>query len=443
MELFGLSIFSVISLATLSVVYFFLISEKLNKVIVSILGATILILMQVFRTATHSSQKNAFEFIANNLDILGFVIGMMVLVGIVKESGIFEALAIWIVKLVKGHPVLLLISLGYLTLFMTALFSNIPTVLIIIPILVILIKTFKLPYLPYFFVTIMMSNIGGAMTPISDPTTYYQAKTVGLSFAEVVSNSGLIVMILSVVTLIYSIIIFKKDLNSVVVDKKSVEFFKPKAAIKNKKILYKGLPILIMVILIMIFKEQIHNLLDITIDNATITIGGAFLAMMIFHRKPYKVFRELIDWEIIFFFMGLFIIVGSLEFTHVIEILAAQLVKISGGNIAYLTLMISSGSAVISTFIDNVPYNITMVGAIKSMETAGITVYPLWWALNLGTSIGGGGSPIAAACNVIAFGQAEKEGWKTSFFKYLGLAMPLVIINSLITFGIIWLRYIA
>ncbi len=442
MQLFGLSIFSVISLVTLSVVYFFLISEKLNKVIVSILGATILILMQVFRTASHASQENAFGFIANNLDILGFVIGMMVLVGIVKESGVFEALAIWLVKLVKGHPFWLLVAIGYLTLFMTALFSNIPTILIVIPILVILIKSFKLPYLPYFFVTITMANIGGAMTPISDPTTYYQAKVVGLSFSEVVSNSGVIVLILSVVTIFYSILIFRKELSAVKVDKKNVEFFKPQAAIKNRKLLYRGLPILFSVIVLMIFKDKILEITGIGLDNATLTIGGAFLAMMIFHRKPYKVFRDLIDWEIIFFFMGLFIIVGSLEFTHVIELLAEQLVKISGGNIASLTLMISTGSALASTFIDNVPYNITMVSAIKAMEATGISVYPLWWALNLGTSIGGGGSPIAAACNVIAFGQAEKEGWKTSFSKYLMLALPLVVINSLITFGIIWLRYI-
>lgn len=442
MEFFGLSIFSIISLIILAIVYFFLISEKLNKVIVSILGASSLILMQVFRSVSHTSQDNAFEFIANNLDILGFVIGMMVLVGIVKESGVFEALAIWLVKLVQGHPIWLLVVLGYLTLFMTAFFSNIPTILIVIPILVILIKTFKLPYLPYFFTTIMMANIGGAMTPISDPTTYYQAKEVGLSFIEVVSNSGVIVLILSVVTLIYSILIFKKELGSVVVNKKNVDFFKPLAAIKDKKLLVKGLPILLIVILLMIFKEQIFLSTGITLDNATLTIGGAFLAMIIFHRQPHKVFRELIDWEIIFFFMGLFIVVGSLEFTHVIEILAEQLVKISGGNITSLTLMISTGSTLLSTFIDNVPYNITMVGAIKAMENTGIVVYPLWWALNLGTSIGGAGSPIAAACNVIAFGQAEKEGWKTPFFKYLLLALPLVVVNSLITFGLIWLRYI-
>ena len=442
MESFGLSFFSLLSLMVLSVVYFFLISEKLNKVIVSILGATTLILAQVFRTTSHTSQENAFSFIAHNLDILGFVIGMMVLVGIVKESGIFEALAIWLVRIVKGHPVWLLIIIGYLTLFMTTFFSNIPTILIVVPILVILIKTFKLPYLPYFFVTIMMANLGGAMTPISDPTTYYQAKVVGLSFAEVIGNSGIIVLVLSVVTLLYSVLIFRKELGNTKVNKKDVAFFKPLSALKDRKLLYKGTPILLLVILLMIFKEQIHSLTGLTLDNATLTIGGAFLAMMIFHRKPHKVFRVLIDWEIIFFFMGLFIVVGSLEFTHVIEILAEQLVNISGGSMTVLTFLMTTGSALLSTFIDNVPYNITMVGAIKAMEASGLAVYPLWWALNLGTSIGGAGSPIAAACNVIAFGQADKEGWKTGFFKYLLLALPLVVINSLVAFGIIWVRYL-
>lgn len=438
----GLSIFSIISLVVLAVVYLFLISEKLNKVIVSILGASFLIIMQVFRSGTHTSQENAFSFIAHNLDILGFVIGMMVLVGIVRESGIFEALAIWLVRLVQGNPKLLLVSIGYLTLCMTTFFSNIPTILIVIPILVVLIRTFKLPYLPYFFVTVTMANLGGAMTPISDPTTYYQAKVVGLSFAEVITNSGVIVLLLSVVTLLYSFLVFRKELSAAKVKKKDVEFFKPASAIKDKVVLYKGMPILLGVILLMVGKEKIHELTGITLDNATLTIGGSFLAMLIFHRKPHKVFRDLIDWEIIFFFMGLFIVVGALEFNNVIELLAEFLVHIAGGSMMVLTLMMTTGSALLSTFIDNVPYNITMVGAIQAMERSGLVVYPLWWALNLGTSIGGAGSPIAAACNVIAFGQAEKEGWKTAFFKYLALAIPLVILNSLVAYGVIWFRYL-
>lgn len=143
-----LSLFSFVSIFVLAVVYFFLITEKVPKAIVAILGAVSLISLQVFRTAEHTSQDNAFHFISNNLDILGFVIGMMVLVGIVRESGIFEAIAIWLIKLVKGNPQWLVVALGYFTLVMTAFFSNIPTILIVAPILLVLIRQLKLPPFP-------------------------------------------------------------------------------------------------------------------------------------------------------------------------------------------------------------------------------------------------------------------------------------------------------
>lgn len=442
MEDITLTAFSFISIIVLAIVYFFLITEKVNKVIVAILGASLLIMMQVFRTASHTSQENAFEFISNNLDVLGFVIGMMILVGIVKESGVFEALAIKLVQMVKGNPHALLVVIGYLTLIMTTFLSNIPTVLIIVPIIIVLIRELKLPYFPYFFIMVVMANIGGAMTPISDPTTYYQAKTVGLGFVEVITNSGIIVLLLSVVTTIYSLLIFRKQLAKVKVNPSAVADFKPKSAIKNKKVLFYGLPILFITIILMMSKEFFHSRFGITLDNATITLGASFTAIFIFHRNPKIIFEELIDWEIIFFFMGLFVVVGALEFTHVIDLLARYLVDITNGSMVVLLLLISVGSAFLSTFIDNVPYNITMVGAIQAMAASGIAVYPLWWALNLGTSIGGAGSPIAAACNVIAFGQAEQENWHTNFVKYLMYSLPLVFINGIIAFVIIWLRYV-
>lgn len=438
----GLTFFSVLSLVVLAIVYFFLITEKLNKVVVAVLGGSFLILAQVFRAVEHTSQEGAFKFVSGNLDILGFVIGMMVLVGLVKECGIFDALAIWLVKLVKGDPRLLLLVLGYLTLFMTAMFSNIPTVLIMTPITLILVNQLNLPYFPFLFIMIVMANVGGAMTPISDPTTYYQAKTVGLSFGEVVSNSGTIVLVLSLVSMAYTLFVFRKDLKKVKVSKNDVALFKPLSAIKNKYILKTGLPVMALVILLMVFKDYIYESTGISIDNATLTIGASFFLMMIYHKKPRNVFRDMVDWEIIFFFIGLFVVVGALEFTHVIDKLAEWLVVMTGGNMISLTLLMTGGSALLSTFIDNVPYNITMVKAIQVMAENGLYVYPLWWALNLGTSIGGAGSPIAAACNVIAFGQAEKDKLHTNFLKYLLMALPLVVINSVVAFLIIWSRYL-
>jgi Na+/H+ antiporter NhaD/arsenite permease-like protein len=192
----------------------------------------------------------------------------------------------------------------------------------------------------------------------------------------------------------------------------------------------------------MVLKEKILLLTGIKLDNASLTFASAFLMMLLFHQTPKQLFREIVDWEIIFFFIGLFIVVGSLEHTGVIEALGHLMIKVTGGNLVGLTLLLSTGSAIISTFIDNVPYNISMVSAILAIEKTGIWVYPLWWALNLGTSIGGAGSPIAAACNVIMFGQAEKDKVHINFAKYLLLSLPLVLLNSLIAFAVIYLRYL-
>jgi len=436
-----LSIYSIISVVSLIIVYYFLITEKLNKVISATLGAVVLIVLQVFRTGAHSSQSVALEFVSGNLDILGFVFGMMILIGIVRQSGFFESLAIWLVKKVKGNPFHLLLVIGYMALFMTALFSNIPTILILTPILLVLVKQLKLPYLPYFFVLITMANIGGAMTPISDPTTYYQSKVVGLSFFEVVKNSGVMVLVISVVSIVYATLLFGKELNNVKVSPTKVELFDPKSAIKDERMMNIGMPILGLTIALLVTRDFIAKLTGVVFENATITIGASFILMIIFNKEPKDIFKEIVDWEILAFFTALFVVVCSLEHTHVIESLSKHLITVTNGNGVLLTLFTSVGSAVFSTFIDNVPYNITMVKAILEMAKAGIYVYPLWWALNLCTSIGGFGSPIAAACNVLAFGQADRDSFHTKFVSYLKIAFPLVLINSFTVFGILYFRF--
>lgn len=295
--------------------------------------------------------------------------------------------------------------------------------------------------MPFFITLAVMANIGGAVTPISDPTTYYQAKTVGLGFAEVVMNSGVIVLVLSVVSLGYICLLFKNQLRAVDVPASSIALFNPSKAIKDRRLLWVGIPTLALIILLMVTKDYIRQFSGITLDNATLTLGGAFILMQLFHKQPKDIFRDAVDWEIIFFFMGLFIVVGSLEFTHIITVLAHHLVEMTHHNLIALMGLITVGSAGLLTFIDNVPYNITMVGAIQSMAKEGIHVYPLWWGLNLGTSIGGFGSLIAAACNVVAFSQIEREGFHIKFGTYFLYAFPLVMINAVVTFLILLLRF--
>lgn len=263
-----------------------------------------------------------------------------------------------------------------------------------------------------------------------------------MGFFEVVTNSGLMVIVLSVISLAYLYLIFRKSLQRVKVRPKEVAGFEPAAAIKDRKLLKWGTPILALAILCMVFRDTISSRFGVQLDNASIVMFAAFAAMLIFKREPKDVFHNLVDWEIIFFFMGLFVVVGSLDQTNVVNALAHGLVSLSHGSDIVLLFLIVLGSGLLSVFIDNVPYNITMVGAIQAMAKQHIYVYPLWWALNLGTSLGGAGSPIGAACNVIALGQAEKEGMHISFLKYLAIGVPLVIINALAVFVMIYLRYL-
>lgn len=432
---------SIIAILTLLFVYFMLITEKVNKVVVAILGASFLIFAQVYKSQELSSEQNAFFYISKNLDILAFIIGMMLLVAIVKESGAFEAMAIWLIKLVEGDPKKILVVMGYLTFVMTVFLSNIPTILIITPVLLILIKQFKLPSFPFIFTIITMANIAGSVSPISDPTTYYQANTVGLGFFEVFSNSGLIAFLLSIIVTVYVLVLFRKPLSEVEVDPKDIENFVPLEAIKDPKIMKIGIPILVFTVLLMTFKDFLGNIFGFKVDNGMIALSSSFICMLIFKINPEKALKEMIDWGIIFFFMGLFVIVGALEFTGVTEQLAKELISLTNGNEILLLLLITLGSCVLSVFIDNVPYNITMVDLIMKMKNGGLDVYPLWWGLNLGTSIGGSGSLIGAACNVVAIGQVEEAGFKIKFIQYLKFGFPLVVLNGLVTFCVLYLRF--
>lgn len=438
---FGLSAW--LAIAIVGVAYAVLISEKIDKVYVTVVGAMMLILLQVFGLRDGvGPQEHAFHYISKNLDVFGFVIGMMLLVGTIRQTGMFEAFAVWIVKQVKGDPKKLFVALGYLTLGMTAFISNIPTVLILTPVLLVLIRTLKLPAFPFFFHMVAMANIGGAMSPISDATTYYEAKTVGLGFWEVVRNSGFIVIILSVVTTLYGRFVFAKELNKVRVSPDDIEGFDPRSAVTSLKRLSFSLAVLIGVVVLMSCKDQIARMTGLALDNASIVLAAAFVSMFLFRIELRHAFREFVEWETVFFFAGLFVLIGSLEFTGVIDALGRWLAVVTGGNASVLLFVITVGSAFLSVFIDNVPYNITMIGVVQALAATGIYVYPLWWGLNVGTSIGGAGSLIGAACNVIAFDQAAKECPKVGFMKYLRFGVPLVVLNGCIAYGILAVRYL-
>ncbi len=443
----SLSLNAIISIIWLIVLFAILVSEKMEKAIASWLIAWILILLQVFYDPSwaESSSQIASIYIYHNLDIFAFIIWMMIISWIAKDSWVFKYIALVIVKKVKWSPIKLFFILSYLAFFLTIFISNIPTIIIMAPIVILIAKKLKLNVMPYIIWIITFANLGWAVTPISDPTTYYQAKTLGFSFFEVLTNTWLIMFVVSIISAIYLYIIFRKDINQKV-DLKELELVVPKNYIRNRSMLFESIFVLSVVILLIIFKEYILEYFWLKLDNWTVTLFGAFLLILITKRSVSKILKKKVDYATLFFFAWLFVVVWALEYNWVIEKLAEELIVITNWSKSLLLLMFTMGSSILSVFIDNVPYNIAMVSTLESFKSSWVVVWSAWtalaWWLNSCTSIWWAGSPIGSACNVIALWQAEKSKVFINFLKYLMIWVPLVLINSFVAYLILYFRYL-
>ena len=439
---------AIISIIWLVSLFAILITEKIDKTIVSMLIAGVLIFMQVFvwaETWDLTSQEVAGEFIYHNLDIFAFIIWMMIISWIAKDSGVFNYIALSIAKRVNGSPVKLFFILSYMAFILTIFISNIPTIIILAPIVVLITRKLDIPTIPYIIWIITFANLGWAVTPISDPTTYYQATTLGLSFLEVISNTGLIMFIVTISSSLYLYLVFRNDFKHKP-DLKELAKVKPIEHIENKKEMVVSLIILLVVITLIVFKEFIAWNTWIRLDNWSITLFGAFLVILFLKWNVSNILNTKVDYATLFFFAGLFIVVWALEHNWVIIMLADKLVEITWGDDSLLLLMLTMWSAMLSVFIDNVPYNIAMVSTLEAFRDNWVVVWSAWtalaWGLNSCTSIGWAWSPIWAACNVIALWQAEKTWVIVHFLKFLMIWVPLVLINSAIAYGILYFRYL-
>ena len=443
-----LSVKWIISIIWLILLFTILVTEKVDKTIVSILIASALIFMQVFTDWTiwwDSSQHVAMWFIYHNLDIFWFIIGMMIITGLVQDSWVFNFLAIKIAKKVDWSPKKLFFIFAYMAFFMTVFISNIPTIIILAPIVILITRRLDLPSIPYVIWIITFANLGWAVTPISDPTTYYQATTLWLSFLDVVSNTGLIMLTVTFSSSLYLYIVFRKDLR-LQPDLESLKNLDPMEHIKSRKEIIISLSILFFTILFVVLKEYIFDTTWVKFDNWTITLFWAFMAILLLKHDVWTVLKSKVDYATLFFFAWLFIVIWALEYNWVIILLADKLVEITGGNDGLLLLMLTMWSALLSVFIDNVPYNIAMVSTLQQFAESWVVVWAAWtalaWGLNSCTSIWWAWSPIWAACNVIALWEAEKTWVIVHFLKFLMIWVPLVIINSSIAYLILYLRYL-
>ncbi len=428
----------ILATAIVLIAYLVLFTEKMNRAVVALLAAAVMIFAGIF------DQKTAFMGI--DFNTLALLIGMMTIVGICEKSGMFQFVAIWSAKKVKANPRGILIILALVTAVFSAFLDNVTTVLLIVPVTFQITERLKINPYPYLLAEIFASNIGGTATLIGDPPNILIGSALNLSFTDFLFELTPIVSIIMVVLIITFDFFWGRHLQADLNGKKQVIRMREKNCIKDKVLLAKCLGVLGAVIIGFVCAEHLH------IANGTIAMFGAAVLLLLYtfgdkhSERDQKVEAILghVDWTTIFFFSGLFVIVYGLEETGVLSMLAGKMVEMTEGSIEKTALLVMWSSALFSSAIDNIPFVATMIPMIKSMEEAmggREVMMPVWWALSLGACLGGNGTLIGASANVIVAGMAQREGHPISFGGFLLWSIPVMLVSVLIATAFLYVQY--
>lgn len=408
--------------------YIMIIWEKVHRMIVAMTGGILMLLLGFLSQET--AVKEAIDF-----NTLGLLIGMMILVAIVRRSGAFEALALWAAAATKGYPLRLLALLAFITALASALLDNVTTVLLIVPVTLTLTAKLKINPVPFLISEIIASNIGGTATLIGDPPNIMIGSAAGLSFNAFANNLAPVSMVILLITILLLVLLYRKDLQVNEADRLIILTRCYKDEIKDWRLLKQSLAVL----LITIAGFGMHGILHL--ESATIALAGALLLMLISKEEPEDILLN-IEWPTIFFFAGLFVLVGGLRSTGVIRELALWSLHITQGQVLETSLLVLWLSALASAFIDNIPFVATMIPLLQEIgQLTGSNLEPVWWSLALGACLGGNGTLIGASANVIVAGIAEKNGIALTFRQFFKVAFPFMLLSVLISQGYIYWRY--
>jgi Na+/H+ antiporter NhaD/arsenite permease-like protein len=436
---FGLSPVWVASVL-LVLTYVLIITERLNRSIIALLGGGVMIISGVL------TQDEAIAGI--DFNTIALLTGMMVLVSISRRCGMFEYLAIWSAKKGRAQPWVLLIILSLTTAVLSALLDNVTTVLLIAPVTLAVTRELKVPPYPFLFAEIFASNIGGTATLIGDPPNIIIGSAAGLSFDDFVLNLTPIILLVMAAQLVATHLIWGRAMHATDAARARVMALDERATITDWPLLRYSLTVIAIVMGCFVFARPLH------LEPGTIALFGAAVLMLLHNiehhaekeKQSVKVtetFNE-VDWITIFFFIGLFIVVHGFDVAGAIGILSRRLLAATGGEFAATAYVILWGSAVLSAIVDNIPFVATMIPLIKAMAPAfgAEHLQPLWWALSLGACLGGNGTLIGASANLTVAGIAERNGIEFSFLTYTKYAFGLMLISVAICHIYLWLRYL-
>jgi Na+/H+ antiporter NhaD/arsenite permease-like protein len=435
--IFGLSPMWV-STCILAITYAMIMTEKVNRSIIALVGAGVMILLGVL------DQDEAIRGI--DFNTIGLLTGMMILVSISRRSGMFQFLAVWSAKAAKAHPAGILLILQITTAVLSAFLDNVTTVLLIVPVTLAICATLKVPAYPYLFAEIFASNIGGTATLIGDPPNILIGSQAGLSFNDFVWHLTPVIIVVMVAQAMIIHVLWGRDLRAAPEAEHDVMMMKPSESILDWQLLWQSLAVLTAVMVAFIFARPLH------LEPATIALFGAAVLMLLDNlahdsekaaHNIHTTFGD-VEWITIFFFIGLFVVVHGVDVGGLLALLANKLVAATGGQLSTTGYAILWASAFLSAIVDNIPFVATMIPLIKTMAPAlggPEHIQPLWWCLSLGACLGGNGTLIGASANLTVAGIGERNGVPFRFVTYTMYALPMMIVSVAICHVYLWWRY--
>ena len=399
-------------------------SERVDRTKVALVGAALVVLSGTLE------QEQAIE--AVDWNTIGLLVGMMVMVRITEQTGVYAWLAIRAGQLSGGRPALVVVFLAATTGILSAFLDNVTTILLVVPITFVLADALDIDPVPLIVIEIIASNIGGTATLIGDPPNILIAGHTGLSFGEFLTNLAPIAVIALVVVLPGLYWFYRGRLQTTERARQIVMELDARAAIEDSAEARRTLPVLVATILTFFVHKQLH------LEPATVALTGAAL-MLLVSRQPVEEAIAEIEWLTLFFLVGLFVLVGALEETGALAQVADGLASATGDSRPARLLAILWGSATGSAIVDNIPFTAAMIPVVEELGGHNDPAY--WWALALGACFGGNATIIAAAANVAASGLAHRAGRPIGFVTFVRVGLPVTIVSLALATVYVMLRY--
>jgi len=408
------------------ITYALIVTERVHRTVAALLGGVTMILLGIV------SQEQAFH--AVDWNVIFLLAGMMAIANVLRETGLFQWIAVQAVRLGRGDPFRILVILSLVTAITSALLDNVTIVVLVAPVTLFVAARLKVSPMPYLIAEILAANIGGTATLIGDPPNILIGSAAGIDFLAFAANMTPISLLVLIVFIGLARIMFRKDLQVAEGHALDVESLDTAELITDHQLLRKALIVMGGVILGFLVHGVLH------LEPATIALAGATVLLLWGRSDPHHVLGE-IEWTTLFFFIGLFITVEAVVGVGIIEAVAQAALSLTSGDLTLTSMLLIWLSAIASGIIDNIPYIAVMIPVVESLGQS-MPVEPLWWSLALGADFGGNATLVGASANVVVASLAERSGYRIRFGTFLRYGVITTLLSLALASLYVWVRYL-